>query len=165
MAARAGWPIVAAGLLAAAVSAAVPPPGADGHVVVRNEHGEVLARIGLGDGGRVTLRYRNSLYGSVAEERFVAEGPALRLVELAADERAVLDEYYEIAGGARPAGPGDDRAWSGVPQRDLVIERLVIAATDLGERTLIVPGRPPVDLYGLVEDTAPTVVVTLERPG
>jgi hypothetical protein len=164
VAARARWPIFAALLVAAAVSAAVPPAGPGAQVVVRDEGGDILARVDLADDGRLTLRYRNSVYASLAEERFVAQGSALRLVELAADERAILDEYYETV-DSQAAGPGDERDWRAAPRRDLVVERLAVAATDLGRRTLLVPGQPPLELWRLVDDTDPTVVIALEPPG
>jgi hypothetical protein len=165
VAAHARWPIVAALLIAAVVSASVPAAGAGVHVFVRDEDGGVLARVSLPAGGLVTLRYRNSLYGSLAEERFVAQGDALRLVELAADERAVLDEYYVIDGGAERARPGDMRAWTGVPRDLVVLESLAVAATDLGRRELIVGGQRPIELWRLVDDREPTVLITLEVPG
>jgi hypothetical protein len=165
VAARTRWPIVAALLLGATVSASAPAAGAGGHVLVRDVHGTVLVQVPLHEDERLTLRYRNSLYGSLAEERFVAQGDALRLVELAADERAVLDEYYVIDGGAERARPGDMRAWTGVPRDLVVLESLAVAATDLGRRELIVGGQRPIELWRLVDDREPTVLITLEVPG
>lgn len=165
MAARGRSPIVVALLVAVLVSGSGPvaaQPGAQ--VLVRDERGTILARVGLGEDRQLTLRYRNSLYGSLAEERFVVRGSSLHLVQLAADDRAVLDEYYVVDGGAEPTRPGDDRAWWAAPRDALWLDDLAIAATDLGERTLIVPGRPPLELWRLVDDAAPTVVLVIAGP-
>ena len=166
MAGRVRRPIVGALLLVAAVTGSGPVaarPGAD--MLLRDQHGTVLARISLPEGSRITLRYRNSLYGSVAEERFVVQKHALRLVELAADERAVLDEYYVVDHPVERTEPGDARAWRGTPRDALGLQRLAVAATDLGKRTLIVPGRSPIDLWRLVDDRQPTVFIALQPSG
>ncbi len=159
-------PIVVALLVASAVSGsgpAVAAPAAD--VVVRDQHGTVLIRVAVRDGSRVTLRYRNSVYGSAAEERFVVAVPALRLVEVAADERAVLDEYYVIDGPAERTAPGDARAWRATPRDQLTIEGLAVAATDLGRRALVIPGQAAIPLWPLVDDPEPTVLIALEPTG
>ncbi len=49
--------------------------------------------------------------------------------------------------------------WTANPAHVPPIERLTIAATDLGERTLVVPGHPPLDLTLLVDDGAPSVAL------
>lgn len=166
MAAGRRWPLVGALLLAAAVSGSGPAAARpDAQVVVRDERGTILARVSLPDGALMTLRYRNSLYGSLAEERFAVQEQTLRLVELAADERAVLDEYYVIAGPAERTGGGDTRRWRGTPRDALTLERLAVAATDLGERVLLVPGRAPIELWRLVDDREPTVIIALEPSG
>lgn len=131
-------------------------------LVVRDVAGGTLAQADLAD-GRFALRYRNSVYGSWAEERFtILEDGRIHLVGLAADEVAVLGEYY----GAREPRPADDGAafrWEAAPAHPVTIERLLLAATDLGERALIVDGHPPVDLWRLVADTAPGVSLGAER--
>jgi hypothetical protein len=165
MPARAGGPVVLCLLLGAAVSSSSASAGSAANLVLRDPDGRELVRAVVRAGDPVVLRYRNSLYGSLAEERFVVEGRALRLVELAADERAVLDEYYEIAGGARPAPPGDSRTWRAEPRASPPLHNLAIAATDLGERTLLLDGRPPLELWRFVEDGRPTIALTLEPPG
>jgi hypothetical protein len=132
-------------------------------LVVGLDGGPVVARFALAEGAAVTLRYRNSLYGSLAEERFRVEGARLRLVALAADERAVLDEYY-LTNGASPAARTDARRWHGTPREALTLDRLAVAATDLGERTLLVRDHPPLELWRLVEDGRPTVVLEVRRP-
>jgi hypothetical protein len=135
---------------------------APGHVLtVRDEAGADLAQLALPADGAFTLRYRNSVYGSTAEERFVADGAAFRLVALAAREVAVLDEYYELAGGPRRGGR---LGWVGAPEQRVVLETLRVAATDLGRRTLVVEGSAPLALWKLAADEAPTVVLTIEPP-
>lgn len=69
--------------------------GAPATLVVSAYDGSPLARVTLLADGEFTLRYRNSIYGSLVDEEFVitAEG-RMRLTGLAADELAVLEEYY-----------------------------------------------------------------------
>ncbi len=130
-------------------------------LVVRLADGTEAARLALPDDGRFALRYRNSLYGSVAEERFVVDGARATLVELAADELAVLEEYY-AADTATSADGGDPRAWVAAPRNAVSFSSLQIAATDRGERTLLVEGHDPLELWELVTHGAPTVVVEVD---
>ncbi len=131
-------------------------------VVVRDAHGVLLVRVPLPATGLFALRYRNSLYGSFAEERFVATPDRrFHLLELAADELAVLEEYYAVPGPAEHAPAGDRRTWRARPADTSAFERLTIAATRLGERTLLVPGHEDVALWRLV-DREPGVVMELE---
>lgn len=124
--------------------------------------GTTLATVQLPANGAFALRYRNSLYGTLAEERFVASSDGgLRLVELAADQLAVLEEYYAITTPARPED--GRRAWTAEPAHVPVITELRIAATDRGERTLLVEGQPALDLTRFVDDAAPTVILELAR--
>lgn len=124
--------------------------------------GSVLARVPLPDDGSLALRYRNSLYGTVAEERFEATTDGrLRLVGLAAEQLAVLEEYYAIDTPARRVD--GDLGWSADPAHVPVIETLRVAATDRGERTLHVAGHEPLELWRLVSDAAPSVLLSLER--
>lgn len=132
-------------------------------MVVRDAHGVMLVRVPLPAIGLFALRYRNSLYGSFAEERFAATPDGrFQLRELAADELAVLEEYYAIPGPAERAPAGDRRTWRAGPAETSAFERLTIAATRLGERTLLVPGHEAVALWRLV-DREPVVVIELER--
>jgi hypothetical protein len=158
----AGLAIMAIGVLPLVATAATAR--SDPTLVVRGPDDGVLAELPLPDAG-FTLRYRNSLYGSTAEERYVvgADG-AIRLTELAADELAVLEEYYAIDEPARRAEAGVSRAWRADPARPVVIDRLIVAATDLGRRTLLVEGQPPVALWQLVSDEAPSVELTVRVP-
>jgi hypothetical protein len=134
-------------------------------LTVRDQSGTLIAATMLAEGAGLSLRYRNSLYGSLAEEQFRAAPNGLHLVGLGADERAVLEEYYVIAGPARRTGHAGGRTWVARPRDALVVNRLHVAATDLGERTLLLEGHPPVELWRSVEDDEPTVIITLEPAG
>jgi hypothetical protein len=159
--------VLAAALAITIVAAASVVAGRDRtavswRLVVRNAGGVTLAQADLGD-GRFALRYRNSVYGSRAEERFaILEDGRINLFGLAADEAAVLGEYYG-AREPRPAEAGAAFRWEAAPSDPVVLDRLLLAATDLGERTLIVDGRPPIDLWRLVPDSAPGVSLGAER--
>ena len=109
------------------------------------------------------MSYRNSVYGTVAEERYrVQDGGRFGLVELAADQLAVLEEYYAVPGPVRAAPDGDRRSWVAQPAYHPEFTELAIAATALGERTLHVPGHPPVPLPPLVKEDV-TVVLDVEE--
>lgn len=125
-------------------------------VVVRDDAGAELARVALPDSGELTLRYRNSLYHSIAEEHFRVADNQLRLFELDAEELAVLEEYYGAFGAVRAAG--HEMPWSVGVERPPVSLPLRIQATALGERSLIVDGRE-ISLWRLVAGRDDTVVI------
>ena len=155
--------VLVTGLATAVVVAATAVLAAGGHPTIRvtAPDGELLASVPLAPDGTVTLRYRNSLYGTLAEERFVVTGDGrLRLVELAAEQLAVLEEYYAIDTPASSAAEEPMR-WQAAPAHVPVLRELRVAATDLGQRTLVVPGSAPVRLWRLVDDPEPTVVLTV----
>jgi hypothetical protein len=134
----------------------------DWWLVVTDARGVTLASTELTD-GRFALRYRNSVYRSPAEERFAVAGDGrIFLSGLAADDQAVLGEYY-AARKPRLAGEGDALRWEATPQQAVALEQLTVAATDLGERTLLVDGRPPIALWLLVDDSAPGLTLRAER--
>lgn len=117
-------------------------------------------------GERFAVSYRNSIYGTLAEERYaVLPDGRYRLVEIAADQLAVLEEYYAVPGAPRRAAEPDRREWvvPPDPERPTVLQALSIAATDLGERTVHVPGEPPLELWRLVGDQNPFVVLDIEE--
>jgi hypothetical protein len=133
-------------------------------LVVRGSDGTPLARVELPPDGSFALRYRNSLYGSLVEERFVVSTDGrLRLVGLAADELAVLEEYYAIDRPAVRQPAGTSRAWEAEPPLTVEEAAILIAATDLGERTLLVTGALPLELWRLVDDAAPSVWLEVDR--
>lgn len=149
-----------AGLRTLAPATESPPEGGPS-VVVRDNAGDVLASVPL-PGRTFAVSYRNSIYGTLAEDRYTTlPGGRFRLVQIAADQRAVIEEYYAIPGPDR-AAQSDRRTWVADPARRAVFDELSIAATDLGERTLRVPGRQPVKLWRLVEDN-PIVVLDIEE--
>jgi hypothetical protein len=159
----AGAALLCASLAASAlaVRAQGDPAAPAWRLVVLDVGGVQVATAELAD-GRFALRYRNSVYGSLAEERFaVASDGRIVLVGLAADERAVLGEYY----AARNPSPADNRGalrWEAAPHQTVVLRDLTIAATDLGARTLVIDGRAPIALWRLVGDRAPGLTLRAE---
>jgi hypothetical protein len=161
---------VAAALVAAFVAALAVADGAAvagraeaGPVVsVRDPGGALLAQVPL-PGAAFAVSYRNSLYGTLAEERYRVTDGRFTLVELAADQLAVLEEYYAVAGPVRRAPASDRRDFVAQPARAVEFAALAVAATALGERTLHVPGHTPVPLAPLTPAAGPTVVLTVEE--
>lgn len=161
---RSRWRGRSAALAVAAAAAALvvaTTAGASQPVLrVSLPDGSVLATVPL-PGDELTLRYRNSLYGTLAEERFtVTDDGQLQLVGLAAEQQAVLEEYYAV--DSPPRAADDGLAWVADPAREPVIGTLRVAATDRGERTLLVDGHEPIELWRFVEDGAPSVLLVIE---
>ncbi|MDQ3937331.1 MAG: hypothetical protein M3253_01480 [Chloroflexota bacterium] len=161
--------LVAASFALGAVGLAVvgsgsPPahaPEGDWQLVVRAANEDVLLRVPL-PASRFSLRYRNSVYRSLAEERFsINPGGRMVLVELAADEAAVLAEYYS-AERPRPADPGDGRRWRARPSAGVTLDELSLVATEHGRRTLVIDGRA-FPLWQLGGVGAPTVILAAEK--
>ncbi len=125
----------------------------------------IVVRWPVDEGATFVLRYRNSLYGSLAEEHFVVQSGEMVLVSLAADEVAVLDEYYRTNAPARRGPESGERTWSAGPAQAVRLPALHVAATDLGRRTLLIPGRPAVELWRFVDDRRPTVTLRVESVG
>ncbi len=145
----------------AAAGGAEPPQRI---LAVTNDDGE-LARVPL-TGGTFAVSYRNSIYQTLAEERYAVQPDgSFRLVEIAADQLAVLEEYYGVPDAPTAAGSGDRRNYvvPPNPERPAAFQTLSIAATDLGQRTLHVPGEPPLELWTLVENTNPFVVLDIKE--
>lgn len=138
--------------------------GASGpRIVVETDDGRTLTEVAL-TGETFAVSYRNSLYGTKAEERYAVDGQRYELIEIAADQLAVLEEYYAVGSAPQEAGPADRRRWVVPPDEDNAPEfdALSIAATDRGERILHVPGEDPVELYRLVEDERPYIQLRIE---
>jgi hypothetical protein len=137
----------------------------DPTLVVRGPDDGVLAEVRLPDGA-FTLRYRNSVYRSLAEEHYIVDAMGrIELVGLAADELAVLEEYYAIESPAwRAAGHGTDRSWRADPARRVTIERLIVAGTDLGQRSLLVGDEESLALWRLVDDRSPSIELEVSHP-
>jgi hypothetical protein len=151
-----------AALTAAFVGASAGEGAAGRSVAVRDADGDLLAQVPL-PGVDFAVSYRNSIYGTLAEERYrVGPDDRFQVVQVAADQLAVLEEYYAVPGPSRPAPAADRRAWVAEPARSDVFDELSVAATELGERTLHVPGHPPVPLPPLAPDD-PTVVLDVEE--
>ena len=159
--------VVLLGLLAAggiAAAAGEEPRAATRTLTISNDDGE-LAGVPLA-GGTFAVSYRNSIYGTVAEERYeVQPDGSWRLVQLAADQLAVLEEYYAVPGVPERAPATDRRTWtvSPDPDRPAVFTHLSIAATDRGQRTLHVEGAAPLQLWTLVDDDAPFVALEIKE--
>ena len=156
-------------VLAAGIAGGVLAVAASGNgeqsVTVRIPDGGLVAQVPL-RGDRFAVSYRNSVYTTLAEERYrVLPDGRFELVELAADQVAVLEEYYAVPGAPRPAPPGDRRHHVAEPDpaRPAVFDVLNIAATDLGERTLHTPGTDPVPIWRLLTGEDPTVLLEIER--
>lgn len=134
-------------------------------VTISDRDGRMLASLPL-EGNTFAVSYRNSLYGTPAEERYrVLPDGRFRQVEIAADQLAVLEEYYAVPGAPRRAPGTDRRAWivDTDPLRPAVFGRLSLAATDLGRRTLHVSGSPPLELWRLTNDENPFIVLDLKE--
>ena len=154
---RAGPALVIA--LACGVIAGSAAAAPQQSIVVTDDDGRVLARLALGERQGFSLRYRNSLYGTLSEERFVVEGTRFRLDGLAAKQLAVLEEYYAVSEAPILASDW----WSAPPAYELELERLTVAATDLGERAILVDGQASVPLWKLAADSHPFVHLEVER--
>ena len=161
------WLLASVVLAAAVVVTLALATSGDGEqaVTVRTADGELVARVPL-DGDRFAVSYRNSIYRTFAEERYrVHPDGRFELVEIAADQLAVLEEYYQVPDAPRPAPPGDRRNYvvEPDPARPAVFDQLNIAATDLGERTLWVPGHPAIPVWQRVVSDDPTVLLDIEE--
>ena len=99
-------------LLAGATAVAAVSAHDDGTrwIVVRDRASVELARAAISSSDGFALRYRNSVYESIAEEQFEIDGGRLHVVELRAEELAVLEEYYTAVGATR-SGPSSDLTW------------------------------------------------------
>jgi hypothetical protein len=152
--------------LAAAILIATAMAGSAGRgrddtsrwVVVRDATGVELARAALAPADGFALRYRNSVYRSLAEEQFRIEGDHLLLVELRAEELAVLEEYYAAATGAVRASSGSDLTWRIAVERPAIRLPHRVRATALGKRTLVT-ANAEIELWRLVQDRDDTLVI------
>ncbi|WP_104053300.1 MULTISPECIES: hypothetical protein [unclassified Arthrobacter] len=154
----------AAGLAGVAGAAGPQQQSVEWTLSVSNDSGR-LAEVPL-HGDSFAVSYRNSIYGTVAEERYeVRPDASYLLVQLAADQMAVLEEYYAVPGAPVAAEPPDRRQWVADPDpaRPAAFTRLSLAATDLGQRTVHADGAPPLELWTLVDDGDPFVTLELKE--
>ena len=142
-------------LLLGLTAAVAAHDGGERWIVVRDATGAELARAVLPGSGEMAMRYRNSVYESLAEEHFRVAGDDLRLVELRADEIAVLEEYYTAVGASRSAGPRD---WRIAVERPPIALPLRVQATELGQRTLLID-QEEIELWRLVAGRDDTLVL------
>ncbi|MBA2633086.1 MAG: hypothetical protein H0U86_08825 [Chloroflexi bacterium] len=134
-----------------------------GWIVVRDSGGVELARASLPPSAEFSMRYRNSVYRSFAEERFRVTDDHLEIVELRAQELAVLEEYYTAVGAVE--NPASSLRWRITVDRPPVALPLRVQATALGERTLVTADAE-IALWRLVAGRDDTVVVlTIEGRG
>jgi len=116
---------------AAAVQADGPP-----RVVALDRDGDTVAELRLASSRSFALTYRHSYYRRPAVERFRASGDgSFRLVAISSPSQAVLD-YYEIEGTRSRR----DGWWTLRPARPARFERMPLAATAVGRRTLVADG-------------------------
>jgi hypothetical protein len=119
--------VLAAG--AAAVQAGGPP-----RVVATDRDGRTVAELPASRG--FALAYRHSYYRQPALERFRIDKGGFRLVEISSPSEAVLD-YYDVEGTrARHNG-----WWTLRLARPAHFERMPLAATAVGRRTLVAAGK------------------------
>ncbi|WEV78856.1 hypothetical protein O9K63_03405 [Janibacter cremeus] len=158
--------VCCAALAALGVTLASPWEDAEGRsVVVTDDGGEALATVPL-EGDTFAVSYRNSIYRTLAEERYeVRADGSYHLVQIAAEQLAVLEEYYGVPGAPSKAPENDRRRWVVPPDpaHPAVFTDLSIAATDRGERVLHVPGSEPVALWRLVEDSDPYLSIDIKE--
>ncbi|MDR7416069.1 MAG: DUF1850 domain-containing protein [Armatimonadota bacterium] len=96
---------------------------------------EVMGIFPVGPGQTLHLRYRHSLYGGRVWEHFRIGREGLVLVAVEAEREAAL-EYYGLPRRIRY------RTGGGIVEGlKLPVGELVVRATSLGERTLVVGGR------------------------
>jgi Domain of unknown function (DUF1850) len=129
-------------LLLALTIGALAVTGGSPHVVARDSHGSVVADLRLPASGAFALEYRHSYYRRPARESFRATADGFELVAISSPSEAVLD-YYEIEGARERRGG----LWTLRPERPAQFERMALAATETGRRTLVAGGRR-VRLYG-----------------
>lgn len=142
-------------LLLGLTAAVAARDGGERWIVVRDATGGELARAMLPASGEMAMRYRNSVYESLAEEHFQVAGDHLRLVELRAEELAVLEEYYTAVGASRSPPMGD---WRIAVERPPIALPLRVQATELGQRTLLTEAGE-IELWRLVAGRDDTVVI------
>lgn len=159
----AGLAVVVLLVMGSAAAVAMARDGSSRWVVVRDDAGAELARAALPPSNQFALRYRNSVYKSIADEHFVAANDHLTLVGLEADELAVLEEYYTAVGAIR-AAPDASLTWSVAVDRPPIALPLRVQATALGQRTLLT-AQGEIPLWRLVDGRDDTLVIlTIEGP-
>jgi hypothetical protein len=129
-------------LLLAAALGAMAMTGGSPHVVARATDGDVVAELRLPASGTFALEYRHSYYRAPAREIFRVTGDGFELVAVSSPSEAVLD-YYEIDGERERRGG----SWTLRPARPARFERMALAATETGRRTLVAGDRR-VPLFG-----------------
>jgi hypothetical protein len=120
--------VVALAAGAAAVQADGPP-----RVVAADRDGRTVAELPAARG--FALSYRHSYYRQPAVERFRVAKGGFRLVEISSPSEAVLD-YYDVEGTRARR----DGWWTLRLAKPARFERMPLAATAVGRRTLVAGG-------------------------
>lgn len=138
MRARGPWVIALAALLGAGGALSLIAAGPDERAIVaRDLDGERLAEAALPASGRFALAYQHSVLRAPAREAFRVESDgALRLEAITSPHAGVLD-YYEREGTRTRRGGW----WTLRLARPARFERIALAATAVGRRTLVVGER------------------------
>ncbi len=152
----AGLAVAVVAVMAVFVAIAMASDVGSRWIVVRDAAGAELARAELPPSAEFSMRYRNSVYQSIAEERFRVSGDRLNIVELRAEELAVLEEYYTAVGAVEE--PDASLKWRIAVKRPTIALPLRVQATELGERTLMA-AETEIALWRLVAGRDDTVVV------
>ena len=105
-------------------------------IVARDDTGGVVARAALPSDGTFALTYRHSVYRVPAEERFRATASGFVLDSVASPDPAVID-YYDLD-GTRTREHG---LYVMRPDHPARFDRMALAATRRGRRTLVVDGK------------------------
>jgi hypothetical protein len=125
------WAALVAAVLAAALALGA---GHGPRVVATDRDGRTVAELPADDG--FALSYRHSYYRQPAVERFRVTDDGFELTEISSPSEAVLD-YYDVPGTrAHRAG-----WWTLRPSTPARFERMPLAATAVGRRTLLAGDR------------------------
>jgi len=156
--------LLAGSMSSAAAGGAASPPGAGWELIGRAADGRIVLQLAL-PRGRFALEYRNSVYGSPAAENFaVTDEGRIALVELAAVDPAVLQEYYGITARLGRVATGEREGWwLGPPAEPVELDSLVVAATRHGERAVVVDGSRPMLLWHVLGAAGPLVTLEARR--
>ncbi len=115
---------------------------------------------------RFAVGYRNSVYGTLAEERYrVHPDGRFELVELAAEQVAVLEEYYQVPGAPPPAPAGDrlDFVVAPDPARPPSSTTSTSPPPTSASARSTCPGHAPVPVWQRVVSDDPTVILDIEE--
>jgi hypothetical protein len=125
--------IVLVAAVALAAGAAAVQAGGPPRVVATDRDGRTVAELPAAKG--FALSYRHSYYRRPALERFRVTGDGFELVQISSPSGAVLD-YYDVPGTRARRGGW----WTLTLAKPARFERMPLAATAVGRRTLVAGG-------------------------